>query len=80
MTPVELRRACLGYPVSVVQSAVDAGLVACPLPPELPQEADFGALVAFWLTNTDTSLGYLPPPLPAETVAAIARYLRAAVH
>jgi hypothetical protein len=68
MTPPELRRLVLDCPEPVVRRAVATGLRECPVK-EAANDPDFTPLVSFWLTDPD-SLEALPPPLPAETVAA----------
>jgi hypothetical protein len=78
MTPLELRRAVVGYPIATILAAVEAGLRECPFE-HLPNELDFGALVTFWLTDPD-SYEWFPPPLTETQVKAIRRYVVASAN
>jgi hypothetical protein len=78
ITRLELRRAVVGYPETLVRSAVEAGLRECPFT-RLPNKPSFAPLVTFWLLDPD-SLEILPPPLTEAQVAAIHRRLVAAAN
>jgi hypothetical protein len=78
MTALDLRRAATGYPESVVCAVVQVALRECPVA-EAAGDPDFAGLVAFWLTDP-SAVEHLPPPLPAATVDAIARRLKAAIN
>jgi hypothetical protein len=78
MTPLDLRRAVVGYPESAVRAAVEAGLRECPFA-HLPNEPGFGELVTFWLTDPE-SVEFLPPPLTEAQMAAIHRHLVATAN